>query len=200
MLERRAAAQELVVDRARAVRALAPAEAGVDDDVLERLGALGPVDDVAQAALVVGAPLVLVEVGSDDDDGGSVAVGAQRERLVADLGLDRQLRVQLLGEHHRDSLCVGTVPTGRARISQIALLSGSGPASDGIARRGDAGAEPPGRVARLDREGVLDEEVARDEDQLERTGRRVQVALELEIPVRRTSARRSARRAGGGPR
>ena len=65
MLERRAAAHELLVDRARAVGVLAAEEARVDDGVAQRLAAAGGVDGAAQAPLVVEAALVVVEVALD---------------------------------------------------------------------------------------------------------------------------------------
>ena len=66
VLERRAAAHELLVDRARAVGVLAPAEARVDDGVAQRLGPLRQVGGLAQAALVVRAALAGVEVQPRD--------------------------------------------------------------------------------------------------------------------------------------
>ena len=62
MLERRVAADELLVDRARAVGVLPAEEAGVHDGVPQTLAAARRVHGLAQAALVVPPALVLVQV------------------------------------------------------------------------------------------------------------------------------------------
>ena len=94
--------------------------------------------------------------------------------------------MQLLGEHHRDGLRVVAVPTGRARISQIPCRSGRAPASDGIRVAVMRARNRPGLASWLEREADVEEEVAGDEDSSSGPGG-VQVALELQIPLRRTT-------------
>ena len=102
VLERRAAAHELLVDRARAVGVLPAEEAGVDDRVAQRTRLGSASYAVApQPALVERAALVVVEVARDGEHGAVVGADRERERLVADDCAQRQPAPQLAGDRDR---------------------------------------------------------------------------------------------------
>ena len=193
VLERSSTPDQLVEDGPRAVGALAAAEAGVDHDVLDRVGAVRPVGDPAQPPLVVRAALVLVEIGAHDDDRRVVARRPQRERLVVDLRVDRQLRVKVVAEHRGDGVDVGDRPD-RARLDvPHPLAQRQLTRQRRHPRRRDARAEAPRPVARLDREHGLHQQLPVDEDQLAGPRLGVEVALDLEVALGRPAGVRERR-------
>ena len=126
--QRRVAAHELLVDRARVVGVLAAAEAREDHAVLERAVAARDVDLRAQSLLLHLAALVLVEVAADEQ------LGALLDgRIPSVYGLWRPTCAAAARAGARAKASAGaSSPPLRTNSSQVPSPSGSSPASEAI--------------------------------------------------------------------
>ncbi len=179
MLEGRAPAHELLVDRARAVGVLAAAEAVVDHRVAQIEHALRRIERAPEPTLVEASPLVVPEIALDGEGHGVAVLGADVVPPEAVLGRDRELVEELIREHGGN----GSV----ARLAALAQRERPGPFRKHPLphRRHDGGR----RHLRLEPTSLVGER-GRDAEGLERRGRQHQLVVAGRAPERPRDAQR----------
>ena len=175
VLQGRAAADQLLVDCARVVGVLPAPEARVHDRVAQRRLAPRRIGGLVQPALVVGPPLVVVEVALDDERRLAVAPDAEREWLVVDRGRQRKVLAQPVADHHRRRVVTLDIQVPASAPQWQCARQRLNP------RGGQLPLDPTARHPPRERAAV--EVVARGEDQLHRAVGQARVACDREGAV-----------------